>query len=437
VILISIDSLRPDHLGSYGYPKPTSPTIDRIAREGVRCATAISSTSWTLPAHATMFTGLADSTHGVVDNGLRLADAARTLAEVLREAGWRTAGFFGGPYLDPTYGFAQGFDVYENCMNPAAENAHCDVTGPRTVEAVTRWLASDAATHDAKPIFLFVHLWDVHYDYMPPADYAERFDSGYAGHLDARDLPNNPAIEPGMSPADFQHLVALYDGEIRFTDDNLGRILEQLELHGRLRDALVVVTADHGEEFFEHGGKGHQKTLFDEVVRIPLIVRWPGHLPAGRVVKEQVRLVDLMPTVLALAGAVERPPTAGRDLASLLRADAATTNPAPGALIELLVDRNDVRALRTAEKKVISWRHAGVTYLYDLVQDPREEHPLGPASPDFARALIELDRAVAEAAAFQGPGAAEPTVIGPDLARRLGALGYTADDADTSRPKKH
>jgi arylsulfatase A-like enzyme len=155
------------------------------------------------------------------------------------------------------------------------------------------------------------------------------------------------------------------------------------------------------------------------------------------VVKEQVRLVDLMPTVLALAGAAERPPTEGRDLAPVLRGDATTAIAAPPALSELLVDQNDVRALRTAETKVISWRHAGVSYLYDLVQDPREEHPLGPASPDFARALRELDRAVAEAAAFRGAGRAEPTSIGPDLARRLGVLGYTSGDADTSSPKKH
>jgi hypothetical protein len=123
----------------------------------------------------------------------------------------------------------------------------------------------------------------------------------------------------------------------------------------------------------------------------------------------------------------------GRDLMPLLRGE---TLPAEPALCELFVDKNDVRALRTAETKVISWRHAGVSYLYDLVQDPREEHPLGPESPDFARAVRELDRAVAEAAAFRGAGRAEPTVVGPDLARRLGVLGYTSDDADTSRPKK-
>jgi arylsulfatase A-like enzyme len=424
VIVVSIDSLRFDHLGCYGYRKTTSPTIDRLAREGARCETAVSTTSWTLPAHAALFTGLCDSTHGLVGNGMRLAESARTVAAVFREAGWRTAGFFGGPYLDPTYGFGNGFDVYESCMSPNAENARSDVTGPRTVEAVTRWLDAGAEKKDERPIFLFVHLWDVHYDYIPPPGYAERFDPDYRGKLDARDLANNAAVEPGMSPGDFEHLLALYDGEIRFTDDNLGRILDQLELRGRLKDALVVVTADHGEEFFEHGGKGHQKSLYDEVVRIPLILRWPGHLNAGTVVKDPVRLIDVMPTLIALAGIRERPPTQGRDIGPLLHGEPLP--PAP-ALLELHVDRNDVRALRTADSKVISWRHAGASFFYDLVSDPHELHPIGSSDPRMTEALRELDRAVADAAAFPASRAAR-IEIGPELERRLGRLGYTESE---------
>lgn len=427
VILVSIDSLRFDHLGCYGYRKPTSPTIDELARGGVRFETAVSTTSWTLPAHAAMLTGLCDSTHGLVDNGLQLADGVRTLAEVFRDAGWRTAGFFGGPYLDPAYGFGQGFEVYQSCMNPAAENSHGDVTGPRTVDAVTRWLAAGESAKDERPFFLFVHLWDVHYDYIPPPGYAERFDPDYTGHLDARDLPHNPAIGPGMDPRDLEHLIALYDGEIAFTDENLGRILAELDRRGRLRDALVVVTADHGEEFFEHGGKGHQRSLFDEVVRVPLILRWPGHLPSGARVGDQVRLIDLMPTLLALAGIGERPPMQGRDLGPLLRGDSLP--PAP-ALLELLVDQNDVRGLRTREEKTIAWRQVGASAHYDLVRDPVELRPVSVKSPELSRGLLELDRAIREAAGFPSPRAVRAH-IGTDLERRLGILGYTEADAPT------
>jgi arylsulfatase A-like enzyme len=432
VVLVSIDSLRFDHLGCYGYARATSPTIDRLAREGVRFETVASTSSWTLPAHAALLTGLLDSSHGVVDNGLRLARGARTLAAVLRDAGWRTAGFFGGPYLDPTYGFGEGFDVYQSCMNPAALSSLRDVTGPRTVEAVSRWLDTEARSGARKPFFLFLHLWDVHYDYIPPAGYAERFDPDYTGRLDARDLPENPAVEPGMSPRDFEHLLALYDGEILSTDESLGRILGELDRRGRLGNALVIVTSDHGEEFFEHGGKGHQKTLFDEVVRVPLLLRWPGHLDAGRRVREPVRLIDVMPTVLGLAGVRERPPMQGRDLGPLLRGEAMADAP---ALMELSVDRNDVQALRTADAKVISWRRAGVTYVYDLLRDPREERPLAEASPQHAAGIAALQRALDEAARFGASQRAEPIEIGADLRRRLGFLGYAADEAASPAPK--
>ena len=429
VVLISIDSLRPDHLGCYGYPRPTSPRIDRLAEEGVRCEVAVSTTSWTLPAHMALLTGLFDSAHGVVDNGLALAPTRATLAEVLARAGWNTAGFFGGPYLDPAFGFGRGFARYESCMSPQAASSHEDVTGPRTVEAVERWLEESVDRGGEAPFFLFVHLWDVHYDYRPPAELVEMFDPGYRGTLDASDLPHNPAIAPDMAPRDLQHLLALYDGEIRFTDENLGRILDAIDRRGRLRDALVIVTADHGEEFFEHGGKGHQKTLFDEVVRVPCILRWPGNLPPKSVVRDQVRLVDLAPTILALSQVAERPPMQGRDLSGLLRGGSLDEAP---ALVELLVDRNDVRGLRTRSEKLIAWRHAGVRYAYDLVRDPREQDPAADPPP---RLLNDLERLLEDAAQLARGAAAPRMEISPDLARRIGALGYGGDGDPAAAPR--
>ncbi|MFN0009687.1 MAG: sulfatase [Planctomycetota bacterium] len=432
VVLISIDSLRPDHLGCYGYPKPTSPTIDRLASEGVRCEVAVSTTSWTLPAHAAMLTGLYDSAHGVVDNGLSLSPARVTLPEVLSESDWDTAGFYGGPYLAPIFGLDQGFARYESCMSPEAGSSHQDVTGPRTVDAVERWLGETVEKGERRPFFLFIHLWDVHYDYKPPARYVEMFDPGYAGTLDASDFPHNPAIAPDMAPADLQHLVALYDGEIRFTDEIVGRILEAIDRRGRLRDALVIVTADHGEEFFEHGGKGHQKTLFDEVVRIPLIVRWPGRLQAGTLVRDQVRLVDLAPTILSLAGITQRPPMQGRDISPLLRGEPMTPEP---ALIELLVDRNDIRGSRGEAEKVISWRHAGTSFLYDLVRDPGEAAPIAEPSPRLSAALQRLQRELERTSGFARESQAGRVEIAPDLARRLGVLGYAGEPLPAPDPR--
>ena len=433
IVLVSIDSLRPDHLGCYGYPKPTSPTIDGLARRGVRCDAAISTTSWTLPAHAAMLTGLFDTTHGVVDNGLGLADDVRTLSEVLRDAGYRTAGFFGGPYLDAAYGFARGFDHYESCMDPEAADSHRDVTGPRTVAAVKAWLERASAPGDARPVFLFIHLWDVHYDYMPPQEYVDRFDPGYTGSFDGSNLLRNPAVEPQMSPSDFGHLLALYDGEIRFTDDHLGRILDDLDRRGRPGKPLVLVTADHGEEFFEHGNKGHQRSLFDEVVRVPLVVSWPGGLPSGRVVEDQVRLVDLMPTLLALAG-VEGPPVDGRDVAPLLRGERMEP---VSAQLELLVDRNEVLGVRTERSKGLAWPAAGNARVrYDLRLDPREEEPREFDPERDSTLSRELERAVEAAKSLHAKPRARRIEIGSDLKRRLGVLGYAGDDpADATTPR--
>ena len=423
VILVSIDSLRFDHLGCYAYAKATSPTIDGLASHGVRCETAVSPTSWTLPAHAAMLSGLDDTSHGVVDNGLALPDDVRTLPEVLRAAGYRTAGFFGGPYLDPAYGFAKGFDHYESCMSPEVADSHRDVTGPRTVAAVKAWLDGACSTGDESPLFLFVHLWDVHYDYMPPKEYVERFDPGYEGTLDGSDFLRNPAVEPRMAPRDFNHLLALYDGEIRFTDENLGRILDDFDRRGRRAKPLVIVTADHGEEFFEHGGKGHQRSLFDEVVRVPWIVCWPGHLDAGRIVRDQVRLVDLMPTVLSLAGVQGGPPTDGRDVAPLLRGERLEPRP---ALLDLLVDGDEILGVRTDRSKSLAWPKAGLPLArYDLRLDPREESPV--VAPD-AKAGGDLEKLTDAARALRTKPRARAVQIGSDLRRRLGVLGYTGDD---------
>ncbi len=463
IILVSIDSLRFDHVGCYGYKKPTTPNIDRIAGEGVRCESAVSTSSWTLPAHAAMFTGLFDSTHGLVDNGLRLSEEQPTLAAVLKANGYQTAGFFGGPYLHPAFGFGHGFLHYESCMSPLGgdahasqgakdakdasapkssatspssaptladlERSHADVTGPRTLDAVTKWLGRDV---DERPLFLFVHLWDVHYDYNPPREYAAMFDPDYTGKLDASNLMKNPEVNAHMAPRDFDHLVALYDGEIRFTDEILGKILALLEKRGRMSKTLLVITADHGEEFFEHAGKGHQRTLFDEVVRVPLIVRWPDRLDAGRVVRDQVRTIDLMPTLLAAAGAAKQPPMQGRDILPLWRGE---TLPPEPALCELLVDKNDVRALRTNERKIIDYRAAKTKVGYDLVQDPKEQRALVgdvPLLDEVRKTLLHMLEASVSSHSKFGPGA-QPLAPSSELEKRIHGLGYGG--ANDAHPK--
>jgi arylsulfatase A-like enzyme len=439
IILVSIDSLRPANLGCYGYERNTSPFIDSLASAGTRFQNAISTTSWTLPSHAAMFTGLYDSAHGLVDNGQRLAESHVTLAELLRERGYHTAGFFGGPYLHPAFGISQGFDVYRSCMTALEDDAdeehvrkdagsqesvsHRDVTGPRTREEVARW----ARQRPDGPFFLFLHLWDVHYDYIPPQEYVEMFDPGYRGPITGELYPGERVVNRGMDERDLRHLVARYDGEIRYTDDILEDMFQDLDELAMLENTLVIVTADHGEEFFEHGGKGHQRTLFDEVVRVPLIFHWPGKVADGVVVDQQVRLVDLLPTLASYVGFEIDRPVHGQSLVPLLSGGSLTEEP---ALSELLVNRRTTRALRTDRTKLLRRFEGSPGILFDLESDPGEHSPIEPGAEREAerRVLDEsLQRMVAEAAALGEllrAGGETEIELDDELRERLESLGY-------------
>ncbi len=382
VLLVSIDSLRADHLGSYGYERDTSPTIDRLAREGVLFENAISPASWTVPAHMTLLTALPPEVHQVSSHRRALHPAAVTLAEVLRDAGYRTAGFVSGPTVMSNYGFGQGFELYDETVAAMHRNPNRGITSPAIVERVAAYLDEWDASGRGAPFFAFVHLWDVHYDYAPPAPYDRMFDPDYTGDLTSEDFERNERLHAGMPERDLQHLIALYDGEIRFTDEHLGRIVEHLERLGVLDHTIVVVTSDHGDEFFEHGQKGHSKTLYDEIVRVPLVIRYPPRVTFGRRITEQVRLMDVAPTILGLAGIEGRralglwmpmpyqaldltPWIAGRRLYAPL--------PELLAFSESTAFLGVKRSVRTNQAKLIRHHQRPErTELFDLARDPGE-----------------------------------------------------------------
>jgi arylsulfatase A-like enzyme len=325
VLLISIDSLRADHVGVNGYARPTTPHLDELAAQGAAFLTAHAPAPWTLPSHVTLLTSLPPAAHRVVRRNRALTSQATTLAEVLQAEGYATAAFVSAGLLRRAYGYDQGFDVYDQSAwtmrlgrgrrtpkrNPQNRGtADRRATSPVVVRLVDDWITRTGAADRTRPFFAFVHLWDVHYDYDPPPPYDTMFDPDYAGHLDASHFETNPALHRGMDPRDLAHLVALYDGEIRFTDEWIGRLLDRLAALGLAEDTIVVVTADHGDEFLEHGRLGHIKTLFEELLRIPLIVRYPRRVPPGQRFAEPVRLEDVAPTILGLAG-VASPPDFG------------------------------------------------------------------------------------------------------------------------------
>ena len=443
VLLISIDTLRPDHLGSYGYERNTSPRIDQLAREGVLFENHISSSSWTLPAHAALFTGMADSVHGCVSaTETSLAPGFDTLAERFQSAGWATGGFFSGPYLHPAFGLGQGFDAYTDCMSYAQtiegrereewamsedvmRASHRDVTNPAVYKATHDWIegAKD------RPFFAFVHLWDVHFDFIPPAPYDTLFDPDYEGDITGDNFFFDERINSDLPERDKQHLEALYDGEIRWTDDHVGKLLDDLDAWGLAENTIVVVTSDHGTEFFEHGGKAHRTTLYDELIRIPLIMRYPDHLPAGSAISEQTRLIDVGPTLCELAG-IGSGNVMGSSLVQLARTGEADFDRV--AVSELFSVGKQLRSSRTPEDKFIDDIGRNTYYWFDLENDaaelaPSQDAEAGRGAAAMARYLQSLE--VLEQFAKDSPNANKPE-LPEDVASQIEGFGYTGSEDD-------
>ena len=311
VLLVTIESLRPDHVASFGGPRATCPNLDALAREGVVYPDAHSVTSWTLASHASLFTGLYPTTHRVVEPLGRLADAHTTLAERLAERGYQCAGVVSGPYLREEHNLHQGFELYDSSPADDQGAAHGDVTSPEVEAALRRFLLEERDPE--RPFFLFAYLWDPHYDYIPPQPHDRTFVDAECQPVDCREYATTRTVHAGIPAAQLRWVQAQYDGEIRWTDEHLGRVLDLVRELGLWDDTLVVVTADHGEEFFEHGNKGHKQNLHVEQVHVPLVVKYPRGMPTGRD-ERLVSLVDVVPTVLEVTGTRTPDPLQGRSL---------------------------------------------------------------------------------------------------------------------------
>ncbi len=266
VILISVDTLRLDHTGSGGSFRPVTPNMDALSRISRTFTCAVSQSSWTLPSHMSLMTSTFPRMHGVYDHSRALPESGITLAKVLKDHGYLTAGFVSWVYLGKRFGFARGFDVYEELYshNNLAMSAG---TGAFSAEEITdrviRWLTG-MDQDESPPFFLFVHYYDPHMSYRPPPPYNRMYDPDYQGSMTGeydrikpyiKYLREDPVI---IDPADRHYIEALYDGEIRYTDSQIGRLLRHIDMHRDLDDCWVVIVSDHGEEFFEHGSmEGH------------------------------------------------------------------------------------------------------------------------------------------------------------------------------------
>ncbi len=407
LIVVTIDTLRADRLGAYGNTTVPTPNFDRLAGEGVRALDATSHVPITRPSHASLFTARYPAEHGVRDNiSLPLAQDVPTLAEALSAQGFATAAFVSSFVLSSQSGLDRGFDYYDDAFDTGEGREMLSLgtvqrRGDETITRVERWLDGRAADVKAKRTGLWVHLYDPHDPYEPPEPYASRF----------ADRP--------------------YDGEVAWTDTLLGRLRAGLEARQLWNDALVIVTADHGEALGEHDETGHGFFAYETTLQVPLVMRGPG-VAAGATVAGTVRLVDLAPTALALLGL---PALAGATTGTNLAASlVAGGPPVPSATTyaESLTPLthyqwSDLRVLREGPWKYIL---APRPELYDLASDPGETRDLSTANTATARrlraALEGLLRAERERALATDTA---PAALSADTLQKLGALGYVSPGA--------
>ena len=417
VILITVDTLRADRLGCYGDTLAATPHIDALAADGIRFVDVTAHVPLTLPSHSSIMTGVYPPVHGVRDNiGYTLEDDQVTLAELLKDRGYATGAFVGAFVLDSKTGIDQGFDHF-------SDDFDIDLTEPRLVnlgyvekrgdEVVTNALAW-LQEHKGGAFLAWIHLFDPHDPYRPPAPFRDRF---------SRDP---------------------YRGEVAYTDTLIGEIIEWLKREQLYDDALVVFTGDHGEALGEHGEPTHGLFVYESVLRVPLIMKLPGQSQAGTTISEPVQSIDVLPTMLQ-ALRIQKPSIVqGVGLLSLIKSGPSRKRP---IYAESLYPRTQYgwSALRSLREGSFKYIQAPKSELYDLSSDPEELRNLARQNPAMAGRLKENLGSI-RARLETKQRSSQPAQVDPETLARLQALGYVGnasagyqvmglDDADLADPK--
>jgi arylsulfatase A-like enzyme len=419
VIVYLVDTLRADRLGAYGHASPTSPRFDAFAREALLFEDAWAQASWTRPATGSLLTGLYPGFHGADREDRALAPEATTLAEALKAAGYRTAAVVANHLVGGRFGFDQGFDDW-NGGDDALYGAPAALLGERAL----RWIDGGGGR-----FFLYLHTLEPHSPYAPEPAYAAPFElPRYAGSRDTRGLLRLGQLGQ-LAPEGLRFLESQYDGEIRQNDAAFGALLEGLRARGLLERSVVVFTADHGEELLDHGGTEHAKTLYQELLRVPLAVRLPRAIHGGVRVTAPVQQIDLLPTLLGLAGVAPPGGLPGRDLsAGWLAAEEPPAEP-PLLFAEERFTVVSKAAVRSGSLKLILnsdgaalWRAGSQLELYDLASDPGERRNVAAQSPVRTAYLRrELERFRKQSSSARKGRAITLT---PGEVDQLRALGY-------------
>jgi arylsulfatase A-like enzyme len=464
ILLIVMDCVRADHFSCYGYHRPTTPNIDRVADQGVRFATAIAPAAWTVPTIASMFTGTYPPTHNAVNGHAYLDNRLYTLAELLGALGYRTIGFGNNGWVSHSAGMSRGFHIFkENFRWPGRKMTHLAMRlfykaflltrGVKfkgaydTNRAIRSWLKHHH--DDSAPFFLFVHYNEAHAPYRPPARYARRFLNNVSWTEARKVNQDHAAYHSGYAPMgsrEFKILRALYDGEIAYLDGQMQMIFQALTDLDIIDETVLIITADHGDNQGEHNLMDHKYCLYDTLIHVPLIIRYPPLLPTGLVINQTVQTVDIFPTIMDILN-VERADLARQFQGYSLLPEKLPHRPAQFAVAErrnfsprlgetfakypdfdYTVYERDQTAIRTMTHKYI-WASDGRDELYEIAVDPGEKHNMIADHPEQVRALRKmlsehLERVSAD-------GLPEPVVDGmpemdEQIIEHLRDLGYIA-----------
>ena len=385
IVVVVVDALRPDHLGCYGYGRPTSPNIDRLAGRGCLFENAISQAPWTKASFASLLSSRYPHQHGVVGWESVMPESLVTLQEVLAEHGYHTHAVINMYGIAGEYGITKGMNHVSAADKLEREAAQVTADALSLIETARR------------PFLMLIHYFDVHWPYRPPEGYTDLVCGGEAADLlDFRLARYREGFTKPSGEIIARDLM-LYDACIRYVDSEIGRLIAFLESTGLSDETLVVITADHGEAFWEHGFGSHGANLYDEALRVPLIIAYPGFGPEARHISSQVAMVDLLPTLVEVSGARDKVPREGTSLLPLLEGavrpqNASASLPAGMTLCESTLKRlPDTRCLRTGRWKLILEPTTMLTELYDLGDDPGETVNLsgrGLAVEDSLQVLI-------------------------------------------------
>ncbi|MFQ5511637.1 MAG: sulfatase [Candidatus Krumholzibacteriia bacterium] len=438
VVLIVLDALRADHMSAYGYERTTTPNIDRLAREGIVFRNARSHGNRTVLAMPSVFTSLYPSFHGAISRGelIRPLPSERvTIAELFQQAGYTSVGLMTNIYLKSIFGMTQGFDRVEEfnagCYGLSVyralhklgllERPAYVASGSPDASAVTdRGLAWLERLRD-RPFLLYMHYMDTHHPYTAP----ERFERAFHPSPESRDsealfrdtvqlLKEGRARE--LPPHDLAALRDYYDATILYADHEIGRILDRVREISRQRETLVIITADHGDEFLEHGTLYHNNLLIEQLIRVPLIVWAPDRFPGGRSIESLVRHIDILPTLAGLIGRPAPPETMGTSLAPLLAGDESDLG------LTSISEGDFCTALIRGNWKVMYVDSTDTAHLYDLATDPEEKRDLSAARPDvMADLMMQLDLYLEKARDVDHRREAQADA---ETIRQLKALGY-------------